>query len=85
MPLDPALRPLVRDGFLFEPLDEGCLLYHPASGAMLTLNSAAEAILALCTGEFTPPELEALAAQKFALTPAETALALQQLRSAEVI
>ena len=52
---------------------------------MVTLNHAAEAVLSLCTGEFTPLQIEALAAQEFALSPAETALALQQLRDAEVI
>ncbi len=85
MPPDPATPPLVRTGFLFEPLDDGCLLYEPTSGKMVTLNHAAEAVLSLCTGEFTPLQIEALAAQEFALSPAETALALQQLRDAEVI
>ena len=81
----PSPRPLVREGFLFEPLDEGCLLYHPDSGKLITLNAAAEAILTCCTGEFTTAEIIDLAAQQFDLDPADSSQALQHLREQGVI
>lgn len=44
---------LLRPGFLWEGIQDGCLLFEESSGRMLTLNRLAELVLVHCTGEFT--------------------------------
>jgi hypothetical protein len=78
-------RPLIKEGFLWESLDEGCLLYHEASGKMITLNQAAETVLIHCTGEFSLPDLIDTLEKDFAMAAETTQAALRQLEQEAVI
>jgi hypothetical protein len=49
--------PVVKDGFLFEPIPEGCMLFEEASGKLITLNEAAEAVLTFCDGEHSVADI----------------------------
>jgi hypothetical protein len=80
-----APSPLIRDGFLWESLDEGCLLYHEESGKMVTLNHEAEIVLSHCTGEFPLPDLLRLLEEEFAMAPTAAQAALRQLEDEGVI
>lgn len=80
---DPCL--IIRDGFLWESLDEGCLLYHEASGKMVTLNHEAEIVLSHCTGEFPSARLLLKLEKDFGMTPEVSQAALRQLEEEGVI
>ena len=49
--------PVVSDGFLWEPIPDGCLLFEEATGKLITLNAAAEAVLTYCDNEHTVAEI----------------------------
>ena len=50
-------RLVVGEGFSWEPIPDGCLLFEESTGRLLTLNPAAEAVLAHCDGELTGAEI----------------------------
>ena len=82
---DTHAKLLIRDGFLWEAIDDGCLLYHSDSGAMLTLNAAAEVVLAHCTGEFSVDEMLTVVQREFGITHEEALKALESLRTQGVV
>lgn len=82
---DPAPKLMIREGFLWEDIEEGCLLYHSGSGAMLTLNAGAEVVLAHCTGEFSVDEMLAVVHRDFGIAADEALKALDTLRTHGVV
>ncbi len=80
---EPHLR--IKDGFQWESLDEGCLLYHEQSGNMITLNAAAEIVLSHCTGEFPLEGLLRLLQQEFGMPPEAAQTALRELEAQGVV
>lgn len=52
-----AYVPQVRDGFLWEPIPDGCLIFEEGTGKLVTLNAAAEMVLTYCVGEMTVAEI----------------------------
>jgi hypothetical protein len=83
--MNPAQFPSIANGFLWESLDEGCLLYHEESGKMITLNQEAEIVLSHCTGEFSLPDLIDTLEKDFAMPAEATRAALRQLEQEAVI
>lgn len=65
--IEPAAVPELVDGFLWEELDDGCVLYHEATGRMVTLNGAAEAVLSCCGGGVTAEDVLRRAEGEFGL------------------
>lgn len=49
--------PEVSDGFLWEPIPDGCLLFEESTGKLITLNASAEAVLTHCDGKMTVAEI----------------------------
>jgi hypothetical protein len=78
-------RLLVREGFSWEPIPDGCLLFEERTGKLLTLNPAAEAVLAHCDGELTAAEITARLTSEFEIPATETRRLLEQLRAEGVI
>lgn len=78
-------RLVVSEGFSWEPIPEGCLLYEARTGKLLTLNPAAEAVLAHCDGELTGTEIAARLASEFEIPVSQTRSLLEQLRAEGVI
>lgn len=83
--MNPQPCPIIRDGFLWESLDEGCLLYHEASGKMITLNLEAEIILSHCTGEFSVADLLDKLERGFSVPPDAARAVIRQLEDEGVI
>jgi hypothetical protein len=83
--LDPVAVPELVEGFLWEELDDGCVLYHEATGKMVTLNGAAEAVLSCCGDGVTVADVLRLAAGEFAMPEQECAEAVKILRREGVI
>ena len=51
------LKPKVNEKFDYEPMPDGCLLYHQENGRILTVNPTAELILSYCDGSKTLEEV----------------------------
>jgi hypothetical protein len=83
--LDPVAVPELMDGFLWEELDDGCVLYHEATGKMVTLNGSAEAILSCCGQGATIEAVSLLAEAEFGLSRDECAAGLRLLLKEGVI
>lgn len=80
-----AHRLVVGDGFSWEPIPDGCLLFEESTGRLLTLNPAAEAVLSHCDGELTGAEISRALESDFAIPTAETRSILDRLRAEGVI
>ena len=80
-----AHRLVVGDGFSWEPIPDGCLLFEEGTGRLLTLNPAAEAVLAHCDGELTGAEISRTLETDYDIPPAETRSLLQRLCEEGVI
>ena len=78
-------RLVVGEGFSWEPIPDGCLLYEASTGKLLTLNPAAEAVLAHCDGELTGAEICGRLATDFEIPMTETRSLLERLRAEGVI
>jgi hypothetical protein len=83
--LDPRAVPELMDGFLWEELDDGCVLYHEATGRMVTLNGCAEAILTCCGNGATIEGVSRLAETEFGLSGDDCAAGLRLLVTEGVI
>jgi hypothetical protein len=66
--IDPMAVPELVEGFLWEELDDGCVLYHAATGRMVTLNGSAEAVMTCCGGGGTAEEVLRRAEGHFGLS-----------------
>lgn len=78
-------RLVVGSHFAWEPIPEGCLLFEEGTGKLLTLNPAAEAVLAHCDGELTGGEISRVLESDFDIPTAETRSLLQRLSTEGVI
>lgn len=78
-------RPVIRDGFIWEPIPEGCLLFEEATGKLVTLNPAAEAVLGYCDGELTVAEIIRELESEFGVESIEAAATLSRLIDERVI
>ena len=76
-----AHRLVVGDGFAWEPIPDGCMLFEESTGRLLTLNPAAEAVLTHCDGELTGAEISRVLESDFDIPSAETRSLLQRLRT----
>jgi hypothetical protein len=77
--------PTIREGYLWEPIPEGCLLFQEKTGKLITLNSSAEAVLTHCDGELTVGEICRVLENEFQIPAAETGSVLKRLREEQVI
>lgn len=66
--MDPMAVPELVEGFLWEELDDGCVLYHAATGRMVTLNGSAEAVMTCCGGRGTVEDVLRRAEEQFGLS-----------------
>ncbi len=82
--LDPQ-RLAVGEQFTWEPIPDGCLIYEERTGKLLTLNPAAEAVLAHCDGELTGAEICGRLESDFEIPAAETRSLLVRLCAEGVI
>lgn len=73
------------DGYRWEALPDGCLLYHESSGKVVTLNEAAELVLMHCDGEHTEDELCQLLVEETELTPSACHQALADLKKEGIV
>ena len=80
-----AYIPLVRDGFSWEPIPDGCILYEESTGKMITLNATAEAVLTHCYGELTVAEICRTIEDDFQVTREEAESVLKRLQGEGVI
>ena len=78
-------RLVVGDGFSWEPIPDGCLLFEESTGRLLTLNPAAETVLAHCDGELTGAEISRVLESNFAIPATETRSLLTRLCAEGVI
>jgi hypothetical protein len=76
---------LLRPGFLWEVIEDGCLLFEEASGRMLTLSRLAELVLVHSTGEFTAREICGELARLFEVKRDEAMAACRNLLAEGVI
>ncbi len=77
--------PTVRDGFLWEPIPDGCFLYEESTGKLITLNASAEAVLTHCDGESTVAEICQAVESDFQISREEAEEVLKKLISEGVI
>ncbi len=77
--------PVVQDGFLWEPIQDGCLMYHEVSGKLVTLNFTAEAVLSYCDGEHTVSEISRELEDTMQIAAAHTMESLERLIEAGLI
>lgn len=47
----PDTRLKLNEGFVWEPMNDGCILYCQSTGQIITINPTAELILTYCDGE----------------------------------
>jgi hypothetical protein len=78
-------RLVVGNHFSWEPIPDGCLLFEESTGKLLTLNPAAEAVLAHCDGELTGAEISSVLETDFDIPATETRSLLQRLSAEGVI
>ncbi len=78
-------RLMVGERFAWEPIPDGCLLFEESTGKLLTLNPAAEAVLAHCDGELTGAAISRILETDFEIPTAETRSLLERLRAEGVI
>lgn len=43
----------LNEGFVWEPMNDGCILYCQSTGQIITVNPTAELILTYCDGEMS--------------------------------
>ncbi len=67
--MDDSDRPLRREGFLVQELDDEVILYHPEQPRALCLNVAASLIWGLCDGATTVAEIVKLLQDAFPDVP----------------
>jgi len=53
----PDTKLKLNEGFVWEPMNDGCILYCQATGQILTVNPTAELILTYCDGELSLGEV----------------------------
>ncbi|MCB1473763.1 MAG: PqqD family peptide modification chaperone [Rhodobiaceae bacterium] len=62
-------RPVRKDGFLTQELDDEVVLYNPARSEALCLNATAALIWGLCDGETTVDEIQRMMSEAFPDAP----------------
>lgn len=80
-----SYAPEVSDGFLWEPIPDGCMLFEESTGKLITLNASAEAVLTHCDGELTVAEICRTLERDFQIPAEETRSVLKQLVAEKVI
>lgn len=80
-----AQRLVIGEGFAWESIPDGCLLYEERTGKLITMNPIAEAVLTHCDGELTGAEIGQILERDFEIPPAETRRLLAQLHAEGVI
>jgi Coenzyme PQQ synthesis protein D (PqqD) len=81
-------RPRRVDGLEAHEVEDGLVVYHPATDRVHYLNPTASVVYELCTGEHTDAEIEALVGEAWALREPpgeEVQRCLAQLRDEGVI
>lgn len=78
-------RLVVGSQFSWEPIPDGCMLFEESTGKLLTLNPAAEAVLAHCDGELTGAEISTVLETDFDIPATETHSLLTRLCAEGVI
>lgn len=77
--MDLTSAPELMEGFLWEELDDGCVLYHEATGRMVTLNGAAEAVLSCCGGGMVAADVLRRVEEEFGLSGDDSLAGLRML------
>lgn len=83
--LDLKAVPELVEGFLWEELDDGCVIYHEATGQMVTLNGTAEGLLSCCFGSGTLDDVLCSAEAEFGISSADGMAGLRLLLKEGVI
>ena len=82
---DPVAALELVEGFLWEELDDGCVLYHEATGRMVTLNGSAEAVMTCCRLGLTAEDVLRRAEGEFGLSRDDCMAGLRLLLKEGVI
>jgi hypothetical protein len=77
--------PVLKEGFLFEPIPEGCMLFEESTGKLVTLNEAAEAVLTYCDSEHTVADICREVSQELQISQRDVRGALQELLAQGVL
>lgn len=80
-----SYAPELSDGFLWEPIPDGCLLFEESTGKLITLNASAEAVLTHCDGELTVAQICRILESDFQIPSEETRSVLKRLLEEGVI
>lgn len=80
-----SYTPVLKEGFLFEPIPEGCLLLEEATGNLITLNSAAEAVLTYCDNALSVAEICRIVEEEWQVPRDEVRQAIARLMELGVL